>query len=312
MAAAVIAPDPDQRLRWRLVQTLNEIKSLLADRGLRPKHRLGQNFLHDKNQLIKLIDAAHLRAGDLALEIGPGTGTLTEALLERGVEVIACEIDADLAALLRERLGANPMFALIEGDALEKQRTLSSALRQAIGDRSFKLVANLPYQIASPLMSALLIDHPPAQGAGGGGCAGQFVTIQKEVADRLLAGPSSKEYGPLSIIVQAFAEVKRIATLSPSCFWPPPEVTSAMVAIAPFSIGGGDDGRPRTPDDRRAFARFVVDLFTKRRKQLGTILGRDFSQWPRGVTASLRPEALAVDQLVALWRAADAGPTRDS
>ena len=93
------------------------------------------------------------------------------------------------------------------------------------GDRPFKLVANLPYQVASPLMAALLLDHPH--------CTGQFVTIQKEVADRLLAGPGSKAYGPLGIIIQALGEVRKIAAVKPASFWPQPKVTSAMVSITP-------------------------------------------------------------------------------
>lgn len=293
------------------LQTLTEIRQLLAERGLRPKHRLGQNFLHDKNQLIKLLDEAQVNRGDLVVEVGPGTGTLTSALLERGAEVIACEIDADMAAIIEEVFasqieGGNQSarrragsLRLIRGDALEKGRRLNAQVSEALGDRAFKLVANLPYQIASGLMAALLIEHAPheAQPAKSqtAGCIGQFVTIQREVADRLLARPGTKEYGPLTIIVQALAEVKKIGTLSPACFWPPPEVTSAMVAIRPRQF-------PLSRDERRAFAQFVTQLFTKRRKQLGAILGRATPTWPDGVLPDQRPEALAVDQLIELWR----------
>ena len=273
-----------------VVQTLSQIRQLLDERGIKPKHRLGQNFLHDKNQLTKLLDAAQVTSGDLVLEVGPGTGTLTSALLERGAQVIACEIDHDMAAIIREVFEESTALTLIQADALEKGRRLNSAIVDALNGKPFKLVANLPYQIASPLMSALLIDHR--------NCLGEFVTIQKEVADRLLAAPGTKEYGPLSIIVQAFGEVKRIGTLAPSCFWPPPEVTSAMVAITPRE----DSAIPHR--DRREFARFTTDLFTKRRKQLGTIFGRQREQWPSGVTPDLRPEALSPQQVIALWKMA--------
>jgi 16S rRNA (adenine1518-N6/adenine1519-N6)-dimethyltransferase len=182
---------------------------------------------------------------------------------------------------------------VIRGDALVKQRALNPAITARIEGRFFKLVANLPYQIASPLITTLLIDHP--------NCMGQFVTIQKEVADRLAAEPSSKAYGPLSVIVQALSEVRHIGTLSPSCFWPEPEVTSAMVAIAPIGAG-----RPRWGGREREFARFVTELFTKRRKQMGTIIGRSHSSWPQlaelGITAQMRPEALSVEQIFALWQ----------
>lgn len=226
--------------------------------------------------------AADLVAGDLVLEVGPGTGTLTEAMLERGAEVVACEIDRDLAGLLRDRL--DDRIHLIEGDVLESGRRLAEAVRAALGDRAFKLVANLPYQVASPLMAGLLIDHPA--------CTLQVVTIQAEVADRLLAEPGTKAYGPLGVIVQAFAAVERVATVKPGSFWPAPKVTSAMVRITPRDVEGGAD--------RAGFARFVTELFGKRRKQLGTILGADVT-WPEGVVPTQRPEALRIDQMIELF-----------
>src|SRR5688572_24857373 len=122
-----------------LVQTLTEIRQLLAERGLTPRHRLGQNFLHDKNQLTKLVDAANVSSGDVVLEVGPGTGTLTEGLIERGANVIACELDEQLADLLHERLGSR--ITLIRGDALDKQRRLNPQVIEAINSRDFKLVA---------------------------------------------------------------------------------------------------------------------------------------------------------------------------
>ena len=194
-------------------------------------------------------------------------------------------------------------FTLIQSDCLDKGRVLNPAIVDAIAGREFKLVANLPYQIASPLMTTLLIDHP--------NCLGQFITIQREVADRLLAKTSTKAYGPLSIIVQAFAKVKKIAILKPGCFWPPPKIDSAMVSLLPFSSKGVADGEDEDSnstvlvgsDSRRAFARFVTVLFMKRRKQLGTILGRDFRKWeqiPEGITPNLRSETLSVQKIVEL------------
>jgi 16S rRNA (adenine1518-N6/adenine1519-N6)-dimethyltransferase len=266
------------------MQTLSEIRAILAERGLQPRHRLGQHFLHDKNQLQRLVEAARLEPGDLVLEVGPGTGTLTEALLEAGAEVVVCEIDRGLARVIADRLGRR--VRLIEGDCLRRGRSLNLALREALAGRPFKLVANLPYQVASGLIGALLIHHPE--------CHGQYVTIQREVADRLGARHGTKDYGALTVIVQALAEVRRIANVASSCFWPQPKVTSSM-----FSV------RPR-PDhgigDPTALGEFVTRLFAARRKQLGTILGRDASRWPEGVTADLRPEALTVDQIVELWR----------
>jgi 16S rRNA (adenine1518-N6/adenine1519-N6)-dimethyltransferase len=289
------------------MQSISEIRALLEEQGLKPKKRFGQNFLHDHNQIRKLIDAADLSPGDLVLEVGPGTGALTEALLDAETRVIACEIDDGLAALIDERF--SDRVTLVRGDCLDRGRALSPAVVEVIDAvahhhvsepwAGFKLVANLPYQVASPLMAALLIEHPD--------CIGQFVTIQKEVADRLLAPPGGKEYGPLGIIVQALATARRIGVVSPSCFWPQPKVTSAMVSIlpSPTGRGAGGEGESNLTDieNRRAFARFVTTLFTKRRKQIGSILGRD-RNWPSGVIAQQRPEALTVEQIIALWRSA--------
>ena len=166
------------------MQTLSEIRTILAERGLHPKKALGQNFLHDQNQLRRLLEAAEVGAGDLVLEVGPGTGTLTESLLERGCEVIACELDRDLAGILEDRLGDR--ITLIRDDCLADQRTLASAVEDALSGRRFSLVSNLPYGAASPLMSLLAARRD---------CLGQWVTIQREVADRLVAGPGSKAYG---------------------------------------------------------------------------------------------------------------------
>lgn len=263
------------------MQSISEIRAILGERGLSPRHRFGQNFLHDKNQLAKLVQAANVSKDDLVLEVGPGTGTLTEAMLERGAQIIACELDRDLAAVIADRLGDR--ITLIVGDALGRARQLNPEIIAAINERPFKLVANLPYNIASPLMTTLLIDHPA--------CLGQYVTIQKEVADRLLAQPGTKAYGPLTVIVQAFGEVTRLATLKPASFWPQPKVNSAMVALVPRRQPG--------IADPQAFSRFVTQLFAKRRKQLGSIFGRD-RRWPKGVTAEMRPEALSVLQLIEL------------
>lgn len=274
------------------MQTLSEIKELLASRGLAPMKRLGQNFLVDQNLLRRLVEASGAGEGDLVLEVGPGTGTLTEALLERGCRVVACELDRGLADLLRERLSepCGDRFMLIEGDCLAGKRTINPVILDALGERPFRLVANLPYGAATPLLLTLLVDHPA--------CSEMHVTIQREVADRLRASPGTKEYGELSIVAQALAAVERICLAPPECFWPRPQVTSEMLSLRRRT-------EPLTDDAHRLQA-LCRRLFTKRRKQIGAILGRD-TPLPPGVPGDARPENLTVMQAIALAEAVAAG-----
>jgi 16S rRNA (adenine1518-N6/adenine1519-N6)-dimethyltransferase len=267
------------------MQPLSEIKAILSERGLRPRHRFGQNFLIEPMHLRRIVDAAGITPGDTILEVGPGTGTLTEELLARGARIVASEIDRDLAALLRDRFAAS--IELVEGDVLSTKRMIAPAVLGAIGQGAFKLVANLPYQIASPLLAIL---------AGDPRCRGCFVTVQREVADRLGAGPDTPDYGPLSVVVQSRFSISRLADLPPGCFWPPPKVTSAMVAMEPRP-------EPSVPlEHLDAFGRFVQSIFGKRRKQLGAIVGRSVPL-PEGIDAACRPESLSIDDWVRLWTA---------
>ena len=262
------------------MQSLREIRELLAARGLTPRHRFGQNFLHDHGKIHELVDAADLQPGETVLEVGPGTGALTECLLEREVRVVAVEIDRDLASLIRDRFGDR--VTLVEGDCLAKGRRLSPEVVSALEGSGFKLVANLPYQAASPLMTSLLMHHPE--------CLGQWVTIQKEVVDRLVAQPGTKAWGPLTAIVRAFATPRRITILPPGCFWPAPKVTSAMAELLPVD----SEHRPGDPD---GFARFVTRLLSKRRKQIGGVLGQDIVT-SLGIDATMRAETLGASKLI--------------
>ncbi len=272
-----------------MAQTLTEIKTLLANFGLRPKHRHGQNFLHDHRKLDAILAAAQVAPGDLVLEVGPGTGALTERLLEAGARVLAVEIDTDLEPILRQRLESNPNFALLLADVLAGKHQINPAVwtaMTALADAPhapFKLIANLPYNVASPLLANLVVDHP-AMTLG-------VVMIQREVADRLTADPGGKEYGPLGVIIQALCEVQRVTILPPSCFWPQPKVDSAVVLLRRRA-------EPLTTQPQRLSA-MLHRLFSKRRKQLGGILGREIPL-PVGIDPSMRPEQLTVEQLVAL------------
>lgn len=271
------------------MQSLTEIREILSSRGLAPKKSLGQNFLIDHNLIRKLVDAAGVGLtghGGLVLEVGPGTGTMTEEMLSRGAVVIACELDAGLSAMLRERFAAQAsagQFTLIEGDCLEGKRALNADARTALAGRAFSLVSNLPYGAGTPLLSTLLTDHSE--------CGVMAVTVQREVADRLAAGPGSKEYGALSVIAQAMAQVEGVASLPPECFWPRPDVTSRMVVLRRRA-------RAMT-EDPAGLASACRVIFAQRRKQLGSVLGRTFP-WPGEIRAEQRAEELSVAEIVSL------------
>jgi 16S rRNA (adenine1518-N6/adenine1519-N6)-dimethyltransferase len=273
-------------------QTLSEIRAELDARGIRPKHRFGQNFLHDHNQLRKLVTTAAVQPGEVVLEVGPGTGTLTETLLDAGGEVVACELDPDMAEIVRarnrHRLGPGAgHVTVIEDDCLAGKHALSPALVAALGGRPFVLVANLPYQAATPLMATLLEHHPK--------CRGQFVTIQREVADRLTAAPDTEAWGPIGVTMRLLADVSQVAVLSPGCFWPAPKVTSAMVAIVPRPA-------PRPVEPWATFTAFVQQVFGRRRKQLGAILGREVVA-ATGIDPVRRPETLTPEEWIRLHAA---------
>ena len=284
-----------------MAQTKHEIQAILARAGSGPRQRFGQNFMIDQNLVRLVADAGQVAPGDVVIEVGPGTGTLTEELLSRGVDVVAVEIDRDLAAALRERLASNPHFSLIEGDALAGKHEINEALRARLAAvsrtsrpdaRPVKLVANLPYNIASPLVIDLLIE----------GVDLLAFTVQKEVADRLRAPAGADAYGPLSVIAQLLSRVEVLRTLPPQAFWPPPKIDSALVRL--------------TRDDRlgpvaRGFARFIHQLFSFRRKTLRRALAQaGYDDVERVLAAQqtdpqLRPEVLTPEQLLALFRAVE-------
>lgn len=272
------------------MQTLAQIKAILAQRGLHPKHALGQNFLIDHNLLARLVEAAAPSPGELVLEIGPGTGTLTQTLLDRGCRVLAVELDDALAEHLRDTLGHRPSFRLIHGDALAPGRRLCAPAAEALGDEPFLLVANLPYQAATPLIMDLLMRRPR--------CRALAVTVQREVALRIAAAPGTKAYGTLSVVSQAMARPRVIARLPPECFWPRPDVTSAMVLLTRLAAPLTD----RPPE----LARLCQRLFAQRRKQIGSTLGRA-TPLPPNIAPTQRPEELSPAQLVALLGALPPG-----
>jgi 16S rRNA (adenine1518-N6/adenine1519-N6)-dimethyltransferase len=282
-----------------MAQTKHQIQAILSEAGGAPRQRFGQNFMIDQNLVRLVAEAGQVGPDDVVIEVGPGTGTLTEELLPRAGRVIAVEIDRDLARILRERFGSNEKFHLIEGDALAGKHELNEHLRGAIASARraglpVKLVANLPYNIASPLVIELLL-------AGVGLLA---FTVQKEVADRIRAGAGSDAYGPLSVIAQLLARVEVLRTLPPQAFWPAPKVDSALVRLV------RDD---KLGDRAREFARFVHQVFSMRRKTLRKALAQaghdaDALLLAQRIDPQIRPEALTPPQLMSLFRALDAAP----
>ena len=275
-----------------MAQTKHQIEALLTEAGSRPRHQFGQNFMIDQNLVRLVAEAGQLGGEDLSIEVGPGTGTLTEELLARAGRVVAVEIDRDLAKLLRSRFGADPKFTLIEGDALAGKHGLNEQLTELLAaarrtGSPIKLVANLPYNIASPLVIELLIE----------GADLLAFTVQKEVADRLRAPAGGDAYGPLTVTVQLLSRVEVLRTLPPQAFWPVPKIDSALVRLT------RDD---RLGERARPFSRFVQKVFSFRRKTLRKALSQagfnaEGALAATGLDGQQRPEMLSPEQLLGLF-----------
>jgi len=200
---------------------------LLSTAGIRPNGHLGQHFLIDLNLMRLLVDSANIQKDDIVLEVGCGTGSLTEALAEKAGRTIAVELDRNLFEIAEKQLAKAENIEFLNTDILENKHTISqtvihalTAARENFSGR-FLLVANLPYHVASPVMMNLLTGSMIADG--------MVVTIQKEVAERMTAQPGSDLYGTLSIFLGANGDVETIRTLKASVFWPRPQVDSAMI-----------------------------------------------------------------------------------
>jgi len=269
------------------------LKSVLRRHGVRAATSLGQRFLVDRGVLQTIVEAAELSPADDVLEVGPGPGVLTAQLAERARSVTAVEIDERMVAVLRDTLAGRDNVRVVRADALEVDLF-------GVGERRpTRIVANVPYQITTPLVERFIGDErrPPLV----------VVLVQEEVARRMVATASSgKERGYLSVFVQSFADGKIVRRVPPSAFRPAPKVSSAVVALRTRV-------RPAfAPLDRTAFLRFVSDAFRHRRKQLRGALGHEAGVDPERAVAALRDcgieprrraEELTLDEWVALARA---------
>lgn len=288
-------------------QTISFLTRRFREIGLRPDARRGQNFLVDVNLQKLLVRAAGLEPEDVVLEIGTGTGALTAQVAQEVAAVVSVEIDPHLHELARELLFGLDNVTLLHQDALRNKNAFDPQVVEAVQGalaggpgRRFKLVANLPYSVATPVISNLLAwEEPPVT---------MTVTIQRELADRLVAEPSTKDYGSLSVWVQSQALAQIVRIMPPSVFWPRPKVHSAIVQVILDSAA-----RARIAD-LHYFHHFARALFLHRRKLLrtgmaGTLKGHltkgglDEILVGLGHGPQVRAEQLSVEQILALCEA---------
>jgi len=268
----------------------SQTQDLLSVLRHQPNKKLGQNFLIDGNIVRKSIELAALTEGDCVVEVGPGLGTLSEAILKSGASLWAVERDATLAAHLRASLVPKyPVFHLIEGDCLD--HPLAGLEQAAETQTTYKIVANLPYAISTPWMEVVLAGPQPT-------C--MVLMLQKEAADRYAATHGSKSFGGISIFLQSAYHIRGIHKVSASCFCPAPKVDSALLWLERRTDGTHFSERARA---------CIRRIFTQRRKQLGALCRREAepaaSEWfeslvDAGLSLSIRPEEVPLEHWQAL------------
>ncbi len=276
-----------------------EVKAISEALGIRPTKVLGQNFVHDAGTVRKIVAAGGVEEGDEVVEVGPGLGSLTLALLEVGARVRAVEIDPPLAAALPETVRARMSEAADRFHVVTMDATEISGVDDFGVDwpAPTKLVANLPYNVAVPVLLNMLEAFPSIQGV--------VVMVQAEVADRLAAGPGSRTYGVPSVKASWYGSVERAGTIGRSVFWPVPGVDSALVRLTRLKTPRGDD------ELRRATFEVTDVAFGQRRKTLRAALknwagGPDASEAllsAAGIDPTRRGETLSIDEFVELGRA---------
>jgi 16S rRNA (adenine1518-N6/adenine1519-N6)-dimethyltransferase len=253
-------------------QTVSYLSRRFEEVGLNPNKRHGQNFLIDLNLIQLLARTADVGPNDVVLEIGTGMGSLTTLLAEHAAAVVTVEIDQFLHQMAKEELERFNNIEMLKQDALKNKNQIHPNVLEAVRrhmqaepNRIFKLAANLPYNVATPIVSNLIRSdlHP----------ATLTVTIQKELADRLMAVPGTKDYGSLSVWVQSLCDVELIRVMSPQVFWPRPRVDSAIVHLV------HREERRATIPDLDYFLQFVRAMFFHRRKFMRSVAVSAFQRW---------------------------------
>jgi 16S rRNA (adenine1518-N6/adenine1519-N6)-dimethyltransferase len=281
-------------------QTLSYLRNIFAQRGIRPKAKLGQNFLIDLNLLDLIVRTAELSPEDLVLEVGSGTGSLTALLAEQAGAVISVEADMAFFTLTQETVAGRENVSLIHGDILKNKNEINpevlaklDSFRHQAALHRLKLVANLPYVVATPVICNLLLTDVSFDR--------MVVTVQWEIAERLTAPPGTKDYGAMPVLVQSVADVEIVRRLGSKVFWPRPKVSSAIVQIRPNL-----SKRVQVGDVLR-FRHFLRDLYVHRRKNLRGALAalphhrRDKPEIDRqledlNLPGTIRAEELNIDQ----------------
>jgi 16S rRNA (adenine1518-N6/adenine1519-N6)-dimethyltransferase len=292
-------------------QTVSYLQKLFRERGIQPKNKLGQSFLIDLNLIDLIVRSAELTPEDLALEIGSGTGSLTARLADAAGAVLSVEVDPAFHALVKELIGRPERVVLLFSDVLKNKNQIHPRVFEALaelqknsGTGRLKLVANLPYAVATPVISNFLLSDFTFER--------MVVTVQWEIAERLLAHPGTKDFGALAVMVQSIADVELIRRLGRSVFFPRPKVDSAILRIWPR-----ESKRAKVVNELGNVQRlrhFLRDLYTQRRKILrGALSGlpsgrRDKAEVDRklaelNIDGTSRAETLDVEQHLVLCQA---------
>jgi 16S rRNA (adenine1518-N6/adenine1519-N6)-dimethyltransferase len=284
------------------MQTLKEIRRLLEERNLAPQKQFGQNFLIDGNLMQRLLELADLKGGETVLEIGPATGSLTEELLSRAERVAAVEIDRGLYELLRERFAGNEKLTLLCRDSLSSKHEIAPEVLAAVSPEAH-LVANLPYNIATPLLMDCLLSSWRAL-KGLDPAAVKFsrltFTVQAEVCERFSASEGSGQYGPVSILRAILGKITVGPKIPASAFWPRPNVESRAARIDFDAAAAG-----KLVD--AALLRSILTMaFGQRRKQIGSSARRSDA----GIDPAAFARALEQAQIDPRLRAEDVEPQK--